>query len=1373
MVQTSYTLSQALGKPGRSAPEKAISLTERRSPQYLSAQWDFLPDEGTGWQKIKVPSFWGAVEQFDHAENWKEVHTAFYASSFSCSASLGSDRVFLCLEGVSMVCDVYLNGEKIGEHGGRFTPFEIDVTETLRQGRNELCLAVGDMTHALDETKEALLYQVGLMKLGGHTPDPFMPDHQFFGGIWQPVYLERRPAFRVEKARVETSFREKKVKVHFFTEGCGSGIVRPFLTGPDGKQADVQFPSVPVTGAGEYTAEAEWPDPILWGVGQPNLCRLHLPLSGGEGEDNFSVRFGFREFWVEKDLFYLNGAPVRLFGESINMSQQMLCSNHRKDYMKLLYKTLLERINLNCIRLHSMVAPRAMVEAADETGMLIIDQSGLWSSAGRYYARGGERLVRNLQKELSEWVWRDVNSPSVIIWDAENELLRGSRDARWVLEVDRIIRAVDPTRPIEHSGSGGFEKKFAFYHIHHNEQYSYLLDQWDSQRDKPLVIGEWWVGGRAGMPRNITGRDHKLYSAFVRDIAALYRERIMELRLRGVNGIIPYNYLCYLFEPIFDYRQRVSLPGSETMQPCPDFLSPYSSCVGMGKELCNPGWDLSLPSVILNATLEKAFSNAFAPAAAFFSQRGLYVEAGTETRIIRVMNDSAVSRSFTVKWEAAVQGRQAGAGQWEITLPAGGWTNLTAEFPLSPEENDREAVLSCELWENGTLLHTDSLPLHVLAVRKPQLQPLLLYDEADGETAAMLRNLSVPFSCTDLKDLPSGQGMTLVIGAGMNDGTLSGARDRMRRFVREGGKILVLTQRFPAPWLPVKIGFQSCELQTSCDYFDIGSPAPTNRGVNFSRYFTVYTPGHPLFQGVPDTVSAFREGDGRVVDDVYVKPLASGDMELDSLRVLSGGTKQNQASALEYFDGSGCWLMLQYKLEENAVSDPMARRLLYNALEYLQGNASRRQVRPFAVWDGKTADEFLQRYGISAPGKDSLSENGVLFVGQGEDWNPSLQQKLEPWIASGGTVVLLPRKEGELEVFGNRFTVCENALLANGLYIRPSSLTWGMSGTDLEAECKRPVMDDVLHPYFPVKNALLAQNAPYASQRMTGDPYEPLVELVNRQQTCWWYFAPNHALGDAVVRVRHKRGEVLLCQLDLFAANPVSAHFARTFFLNLGIPFPVKPDPKPGLQIFRAKDRPVEMDLEKWISDMDDLNLMRNHHAEPMLLTADLACSGSPRDNMDVSGVVYLMADDTSLYAMAQVIDDKVQPGEDSLTLQMNGNSISVGLGLDGALVFTQNGAPVPGCTGSWIRTSDAEFLKNRDLASVAAGISNPYFSGYRLECAVPLSQLGLSYGCPAKLRVVLCDGDGDGRSLSMLCWPGPLEKEAMVTFEQEQREAD
>lgn len=1366
MVQTVYTLSHAMGRPGRSVPEQSMDLAERRSPRYLGDQWDFLPDEGDRWQTIKVPSFWGAIEQFDHAENWKEVHTAFYAVSFSFSDSLENDRVFLCLQGVSTVCDVYLNGEKIGGHGGRFTPFEIDVTETLRKGSNELCLAVGDMTHALDETKEALLYQVGLMKLGDHTPDPFMPDHQFFGGIWQPVYLERRPAFRVEKARVETSFREKKVKAHFFVEGCGKGVVHPSVTGPDGTLANVRFPSVPVDGAGEYTVEADWPDPILWDVGKPNLCHLHLVLSGENGEDDFSVRFGFREFWVEKDQFYLNGVPVRLFGESVNMSQQMLCSNHRKDYMKLLYQTLLERVNLNCIRLHSMIAPRSMVEAADETGMLIIDQSGLWSSAGRHYARGGERLLRNLRQELSEWVWRDVNSPSVIIWDAENELVRGSRDARWVLELDDIIRAVDPTRPIEHSGSGGFEKRFAFYHIHHNEQYSHLLDQWDSDRDKPLVIGEWWIGGRAGIPRNITGRDHKQYDAFVRDMAVLYRDRIVELRLRGVNGIMPYNFLNYLFEPIFDYRQRVVLPGGDRMQPCPDFLSPYSSCPGMGKELCNPGWVPTLPSVSLNAPLEHAFANGFAPAAAFFSERYLYTEEGTEKRSIRVMNDSSSSRSFTVKWSVLTEGQKAGGGEMEMTLPAGAWSNLPVEFAIPSGEHDREAVLSCALWESGKRIHTDSLTLHVLAAAKPQPYPVLLYDKPNGETAGMMRKLALPSTFADLEHLPGGEGTVLIIGAGQNDGTLGEARERLRSFVREGGKILVLAQRFPASWLPVKIGFQSCELQTSCDYFDIGSPAPTNRGVNFSRYFTVYAPGHPLFEGVPDTVSAFREGDGRVVDDVYIKPLASEEMELDSLRVLSGGTKQNQASALEYFDGSGCWLLLQYKLTENAVSDPMARRLFCNALRYLQGDRSRRLHRPFCVYGEETKEKFRQRYDLAAPQSDSLPSHGVLVVGGETDWDQALQDKLEPWIADGGIVVILPREKGELEVFGNRFDVSENAFLSNGLYIRPHPITWGMSGTDLEAECKRPVMDDILNPYFPVKHALLAKNAPYASQRIEGDPYEPVIELVNRQQTCWWYFAPNHAFGDAAVWIRHKRGNVLICQLDLLARNPVSAHFARTLFLNLGIPFPERPKPEPSLQIFRARERPVEMDLEKWISDMDDLNLMRNRHADPMLLTADLSCSGSPRDNMDISGAVYLMADEGWLYLMAQVIDDCVQPGEDSIRLAFEKESISIGLETNGTLSFTQNDAPVPDCTGKWIRTNDAEFLQNRDLACITAGIANPYFSGYRLECAVPLSLLGLSYGCGTKLRVTLCDGDGDGRPRSLLCWPGPLEKEAVVTFE-------
>lgn len=573
---------------------KNISM---RQPVYLLGPWHFAPDKGEQkWYRIKVPSFWNTPEEFDHEENWKEIHEAWYGYTvYIEDGVLDNQEFFLCFEGVSLLCDVYLNGKLAGSHAGCFTPFEFNISQYLVRGKNAIVLYVKDLSHAYDEQYEALYHQVGLMKIKGHVPDPFMPDHPTFGGIWQPVYIEKRPVNRISKVQVITSVRENLLVSRLMINCTGShkAEVKAFVT--EGTKTvvelhDTEFVVEESDVDHQVTLETKWHDPELWTPENPKLYFLHVYLYiNHELADSRIIRFGFREFYIDGRHFYLNGKKIRLYGESINKMELLFCSSFRKDYIGLLYRILKEKLNINCLRLHSMIAPKVMIDAADEIGMLIIDQSGVWSSAGPYYKKGGRRFLKNVEKEFKEWVWRDINSPSVIIWDVENEMLRSNRINLWALELDDYVRNIDNTRPIVHSGAGTLIGRSEIYHFHNHEQYRELVLNWLKNPKRPLVIGEWWIGGAAGTPRNTEGSDTRKYEEFEEIKAKLYRERIIELIRFGVEGIMPYNFLNYVFKPIFDYRQRVSLTDSGTMEPCPDFASPYGDVIGTGYELVNPG----------------------------------------------------------------------------------------------------------------------------------------------------------------------------------------------------------------------------------------------------------------------------------------------------------------------------------------------------------------------------------------------------------------------------------------------------------------------------------------------------------------------------------------------------------------------------------------------------------------------------------------------------------------------------------------------------------------------------------------------------------------------------------------------------------------
>lgn len=1314
-----------------------IKNINMRNRVYLSGLWHFTPDNcDENWYKIKVPSFWNTPEQFDHGENWKEVHEAWYGYTFHIEdENIDDQEFFLCFEGVSLFCDVYLNGEFVGSHAGCFTPFEFNISKYLKVNeKNTVVLYVKDLSHAYSKKDEALYHQVGLMKIKGGIPDPFMPDHPTFGGIWQAVFIEKRHVNRISKVQVITSVRENLLssKLMINCAGGHKALIKAFVS--DGTKTVIELPvkefdiEKPGTSR-QVTLETKWHDPELWTYENPKLYFLNIHLYiNGELTDSRIIRFGFREFWIDGRHFYLNGKKVRLYGESINKMELLFCSSYRKDYISLLYKTLKEKLNINCLRLHSMIAPKVMIDAADEVGMLIIDQSGVWSSAGPYYKKGGSRFLENTKKEFEEWVWRDINSPSVIVWDVENEMLRSNRINLWALELDAYVRNIDNTRPIAHSGSGTLMGRSEIYHFHNHEQYRELVENWLQNPKRPVVIGEWWIGGAAGTPRNTTGFDTRKYDEFEEIKARLYRERIIELRTLGVEGIMPYSFLNYVFRPLFDYRQRICLPDSGTMEPCPDFASPYGDVVGTGYELVNPGWDRSRPAYRLSYPLAQAFYNAFSPVAVFIKDRDQYTQCGQLGKKIVIINDTTRQKKLKVKWNLILPCNEMQTGEFECELGNCEAREETINMVIPDYPDDESAKLVVSVFEGDIEIHSDSLQIEIIAERRYEIAGLeiSLYDKK-GYTANLFRKLGIPFRMVTIDNLKKKEihGRCLVIGAYSGGNELVKVKKELFEYANSGGRIWVMQQCEAAAWLPVNIGFTSCEIQLPLAFEGIVN-TPTTRGVYYSHYVPVYMKQHPVFKEIPELITRWKDHDGRVVDDVYIKPLASGDEGFYNIRVLSGGTKQEHASALEIYTGEGCYLLTQYKLLENALTDPLCRRLFLNIFSYMVSGPVSFARLETAVLGDETRKAILSRYNVDLPlvSKDTLWKYKNIIIGSEQNWDESIEQWLKPWLYAGGTAVLLERKPGTLNILGNSFLIIPNSEFVNAVYVYPGAgLASGIHGTDTE----------VAKDSNPVKYSIIPDGRTVGAYTLSGSPFIPLVSLLLKNTKAWWYHAPIQNSGLGAVQINAGNGNVVVWQLDMFNEKALSAHFSRTLLTNLGVRKELGIDIAQDIRVLKAEEITIDGDIDEWLCDMEDPNVTRWKHAVPVVLSALSLQSGIVRDNLDASGVVYFMYDDKFLYVAAQVIDDCVSPATereegDGISFTIDDVSVRLEIKEDGSVRVSksdgENGGILENIESRWKQIGANDFRKNRDAAFLFGGISNPYFRGYQLECAIPWEKI-------------------------------------------------
>jgi beta-galactosidase/beta-glucuronidase len=182
-----------------------------------------------------------------------------------------------------------------------FLPVEVDATDLLQPGENVLTLWCGDWERIPTQTGDKVL----------------TPNGSWFAGLargpWQDVFLETRPAVRIEEIYVQTSVRKSclsvQIRLENHTQSSTEGRILTQVYDDDQPvreliRSSIQIKSDEIT---EVNLEIPWEGARFWSPESPHLYYLIVKLNSSQGEDTRLVRFGFREFWIEGENFFLNG----------------------------------------------------------------------------------------------------------------------------------------------------------------------------------------------------------------------------------------------------------------------------------------------------------------------------------------------------------------------------------------------------------------------------------------------------------------------------------------------------------------------------------------------------------------------------------------------------------------------------------------------------------------------------------------------------------------------------------------------------------------------------------------------------------------------------------------------------------------------------------------------------------------------------------------------------------------------------------------------------------------------------------------------------------------------------------------------------------
>jgi len=512
--------------------EPVEELSATRGRIVINGIWRFCPATGSAaelppqksWGYIRVPGAYSSKDKTPGIISigtgllWKnlelsELARSWYEREITIPEKWKGRAIFLKVDRVSTDAAVYVNDKRAGNIEWPFG--EVDITSLVTPGEKAkldiLVIAVNDQKESksfLDA--DHVITRKSELRSRGITGD---------------VMLESRPEHsRIDGIFIKTSVREKKLGIEIDIDNIDRNTVAEVIanvTETNGKPVKTFRGKIDLTRSTYQTAALswDWADPKLWDFKQPNLYMLNISVKAdGVIDDEYSERFGFREFRIVGRDFLFNETPFRI--------RPVLCFIERGFGIGGLRLAIENNIdgyiqnNFNLQELwpwnhHERGAyhfREMWADVADEKGWLLMYPAASMEEFMKTWDQPGEKQAWTTRM-IREWK-RIRNHPSIVInvctanrfphADDQNPLRIGNReklmgDTNWMqraksgMEAMEIIRKYDPTRPITSHSSGGVgdiqtcNQYLNFTPLQEREEW---MSEWAKNGDKPFMAIE-------------------------------------------------------------------------------------------------------------------------------------------------------------------------------------------------------------------------------------------------------------------------------------------------------------------------------------------------------------------------------------------------------------------------------------------------------------------------------------------------------------------------------------------------------------------------------------------------------------------------------------------------------------------------------------------------------------------------------------------------------------------------------------------------------------------------------------------------------------------------------------------------------------------
>lgn len=344
---------------------------------------------------------------------FKEMGIGWYRYQLTPKDEWKGKRIVLDFQGIMLVGDVYLNGQRIGGTDYGYLGFDIDLSKLLKWGEANEITVKADTRNPNNSrwfTGAGLYRDVNLIIT---DKDLYFPRH--------PLFIRTQENKEV-KIKAEIINQQKLAK----EQGKAVIPVEVRILDADGKVVAQQKNNIDFN-AKWRDREYELPaisleNAQLWSPDTPYLYTAEVTLYDNEGNiaDQIKEPFGVRtiEIVPQKGLL-VNGKKVLLKGYA---NHHTLGALGAAAYPRAIEKRLklMKEFGMNHIRTSHNPYSEDFLKLCDKYGILVVDE--LYDKWLTQYAGGRVEWESLWQKDIPEWVKRDRNHPSVILWSLGNEL---------------------------------------------------------------------------------------------------------------------------------------------------------------------------------------------------------------------------------------------------------------------------------------------------------------------------------------------------------------------------------------------------------------------------------------------------------------------------------------------------------------------------------------------------------------------------------------------------------------------------------------------------------------------------------------------------------------------------------------------------------------------------------------------------------------------------------------------------------------------------------------------------------------------------------------------------------------------------------------